>query len=439
MTSAAKSDPESVITPADYERLAIRFKKYCAPPDKNGCIGWTGARDWKGYGICKWKNERFAHRVAWRLANREPIPQDLLVRHLCPEPKRNCVNSEHLATGTRIENRDDDRKAGRIPCGEKHRWAKMTEDVARKVIASFDNGQTRAERARQFGLKLDTIKAIDQGRQWAHLMSEEEIARRKAKIRHIAPVLSLETVRAIKRSQSTSKTRAERAKDFSVRVHVVTCIDEGRKFREVLADEEADKKRIALKQETADREHISSIQKRIDANSTPFVDENGEVHALWKGKTDTTESPRGTIRYFSRAQYVHVASFLASNNMKKMDPGKVVRHKCRFKHCTLVAHLESGTRKDNSADMIRDGTVQRGEKAYNATITEQTAKKIKLSNNCATPTARALTFSATRAQVVAIDRKTRWAWLDVEGAKLDDEDQRRLQAVQTFLQNIDKY
>lgn len=66
-----------------------------------------------GYGII-WNNKRrnwdLAHRRIWQEHN-GPIPQGLMIRHLCHN--RSCVNIDHLALGTMKDNRQDDIDAGK--------------------------------------------------------------------------------------------------------------------------------------------------------------------------------------------------------------------------------------------------------------------------------------------------------------------------------------
>jgi len=85
-----------------------RFWKYV---DQSGgedaCWPWRGARS-RGYGalyIGRLGNRRIietAHRIAYELHHREPIPAALTVDHLCRV--RHCVNPQHLELVSRGEN-----------------------------------------------------------------------------------------------------------------------------------------------------------------------------------------------------------------------------------------------------------------------------------------------------------------------------------------------
>lgn len=66
------------------------------------CIEWTGARK-DGYGIVQIDGRTFqAHRVAWMLRWKMPVPYDLVIDHLCCN--KGCVNADHTEAVTAAEN-----------------------------------------------------------------------------------------------------------------------------------------------------------------------------------------------------------------------------------------------------------------------------------------------------------------------------------------------
>lgn len=92
---------QAMETPSRFGRpVSDRFwEKVDAAGD---CWEWGGSHDRKGYGWFK-ADQRMkrAHRVAWELLV-GPIPDDLVLDHLCINPP--CVNPDHLEPVTGAEN-----------------------------------------------------------------------------------------------------------------------------------------------------------------------------------------------------------------------------------------------------------------------------------------------------------------------------------------------
>lgn len=121
---------------------------------------WTGASNVTGYGRFGITSRRveFAHRAAWILF-RGPIPHGLFVCHKCDV--RLCVNPEHLFIGTAKDNSMDASRKGRlrIPkesfCSdERHQVAKLTNDQVREIRRSNSSSKSLAEK---FGVTYYTI------------------------------------------------------------------------------------------------------------------------------------------------------------------------------------------------------------------------------------------------------------------------------------------
>lgn len=85
----------------------------------NGCVYWTGTIEGRsGYGIVRFNNVNFrAHRISWSLVHGE-IPAGKILDHQCHNESarlgfcfggpscmhRRCVNPEHLALSTHVDN-----------------------------------------------------------------------------------------------------------------------------------------------------------------------------------------------------------------------------------------------------------------------------------------------------------------------------------------------
>lgn len=95
-----------------YRPIEERFaEKYEVDPATN-CWIWTGSLVRGGYGMLKryQQDAILAHRFSFQLHN-GPIPDGMIVRHLCNMPS--CVNPNHLQLGTHEENMRDLNRSGR--------------------------------------------------------------------------------------------------------------------------------------------------------------------------------------------------------------------------------------------------------------------------------------------------------------------------------------
>jgi len=128
------------------------------------CWLWTGCCDAFGHGViginCK---QSFVHRVSWVLAG-NIIPDGHVVRHKCRS--KNCVNPEHLETGTQAENAADMIRDGTSAKGVKNPSCKLTEEQVRQIRASTESG---AFLAKKFGVSQPTICNIRAGKRWSWL------------------------------------------------------------------------------------------------------------------------------------------------------------------------------------------------------------------------------------------------------------------------------
>lgn len=82
--------------------LQERIQAKSIPVPFSGCWLWTGNLNAKGYGrLCLDNKNKYAHRVAYE-AFRGPIPDNLVIDHLCRV--HCCVNPAHMEVVTRGEN-----------------------------------------------------------------------------------------------------------------------------------------------------------------------------------------------------------------------------------------------------------------------------------------------------------------------------------------------
>jgi HNH endonuclease len=142
-------------------------------PALGPCWVWTaGINDKRGgYGMFALRKGviRRSHRIAWELANNEPVPDGLWVLHRCDNPP--CCNPAHLFLGTPKENTADMATKGRdgFPGpGSAHPSARLTEADVLAIRASRLAGVTGAELGRRYGVHRSTIYHLCSDR-WTHV------------------------------------------------------------------------------------------------------------------------------------------------------------------------------------------------------------------------------------------------------------------------------
>lgn len=126
---------------------------------------WAGKFDQDGYSRLSLGGQWIgAHRFACELLN-GPRPGRAHVRHLCgPNPW--CVNPNHLAWGTNLENMADRETDGNTLRGGRSPRSKLTEEV---VLAIYRSTDTNANLAALYGVGTTTVQHIRSGNTWAHL------------------------------------------------------------------------------------------------------------------------------------------------------------------------------------------------------------------------------------------------------------------------------
>lgn len=78
------------------QRFFSKFEK------SNECWNWNGSKNEAGYGTL---GNKYAHRMAWQIANNKEIPSGMVICHHCDNPS--CVNPNHLFIGTQKDNMQD--------------------------------------------------------------------------------------------------------------------------------------------------------------------------------------------------------------------------------------------------------------------------------------------------------------------------------------------
>ncbi|WP_080439241.1 MULTISPECIES: HNH endonuclease [Pseudomonas syringae group] len=144
-----------------------RLERYQIKGD--GCWGWSGTSDGKGYGalsnrLGKPFSPEKAHRISYEKEFGE-IPLGMNVCHSCDNPP--CTNPQHLFLGTQQENMADCSKKGRISpkiLENLNRRRSMTDQMAAEALRRHKAGESMASIARGFGVHQTTVSNYLKGR-----------------------------------------------------------------------------------------------------------------------------------------------------------------------------------------------------------------------------------------------------------------------------------
>jgi len=148
------------------EKKHIKLFEAKVDKDLVGCWEWQAGLGRGKYGKFMAGRETLrAHRVAYELY-KGPIPDGLMVRHMCFNPK--CVNPKHLEVGTAKDNAQDTVRSGRQarPRGSKDGMAKLKECDIPFIRSS---SLTSPVLARMYGVSKTTILRVKSRERWGHL------------------------------------------------------------------------------------------------------------------------------------------------------------------------------------------------------------------------------------------------------------------------------
>lgn len=122
------------------------------------CWFWEGSiNKATGYGSFHYRPAgRYAHRASY-LFQKGAIPTGYVIMHICDV--RTCVNPDHLAAGTRLENMQDRDQKGRykVPTSRKYLSREEKVELARSYRPY---STTHAMLAEKYGVSTQTVRNI---------------------------------------------------------------------------------------------------------------------------------------------------------------------------------------------------------------------------------------------------------------------------------------
>lgn len=149
-------------------------ERFWSKVDKRGsddCWLWTASvvSGKQPYGRMQWTDGlELAHRIAWSLANNQPLP-DEDVLHTCDNPR--CCNPQHLFLGTHDDNMYDMVTKGRASrkYGMANGRAVLTTEEVQEIKEAYASKEfTQMDLAAVFNVSQGTISDIVLGKNRVH-------------------------------------------------------------------------------------------------------------------------------------------------------------------------------------------------------------------------------------------------------------------------------
>lgn len=127
----------------------------------SGCWPYRGTLSTGGYGLYALSGIReAAHRLAWRLSRRRPVPKRAYICHHCDNPP--CCNPRHIYAGTAKSNYRDSVLRGRAAA-----HIKINAEQARDIRYRVTRGGTWPWYvAKEYGIPISLVARIKKGRWW---------------------------------------------------------------------------------------------------------------------------------------------------------------------------------------------------------------------------------------------------------------------------------
>lgn len=164
---------ETIPIPELNDEIKHRFlSKIAYTANPNCCWEWQANTSKSGYGKVTVKGITIlAQRMAYYIhTGIDPIGSIIL--HTCDN--RKCVNPNHLSIGTHKDNSRDMIIKGRgkeqFMNGEKHKNAKLTEDIVREIRRKHSEyGLKSGELALMYGICQPAMSRILSRKRWSHI------------------------------------------------------------------------------------------------------------------------------------------------------------------------------------------------------------------------------------------------------------------------------
>lgn len=147
-----------------------------------------------------------------------PCPPDCECCHNDGDPTNNFVSN--LRWDTRAENLADRLRHGKIPKGQGHRLAKLSESDVREIFRLARQGKTLDQIAAAFGVSFQNVSRILNREMWSHVAIEDDLLVRSKQMRrgedHVRAKLKAADIPEIFRLNRSGLTRQQIAEIYGV-------------------------------------------------------------------------------------------------------------------------------------------------------------------------------------------------------------------------------
>jgi hypothetical protein len=158
-------DPSVVVRTTKGEPLQY-LNAVVLSAEGNDCFIWPFARSGAGYGQIRVDGKiEYVHRIVCKAEHGDPPNPDDEAAHSCGKGHEGCVHRHHLSWKSHAGNHADCIEHGTRQLGEKCVTAKLSNDDVMSIM-KLRGTMFQREIAVQFGVSLETINGIFNGRRW---------------------------------------------------------------------------------------------------------------------------------------------------------------------------------------------------------------------------------------------------------------------------------
>lgn len=199
-----------------------------------------------------------------------------------------------------------------------------------------------------------------------------ETGRSTAGEKHPGATITAEAALAIYKSKLTGEELSIR---YNCSKSVVNQIRAGWSWSSITGATKKEQKTVTKSELDIKDEEKAKRYVRDRVKMVP--DEENEHHLHWIWTRSKFVTGYGQAAFHRKTYNAHIFAYRAFRQCVKIPDGMCVLHSCKRRDCVNPDGLRLGTRKENMADRVRDGTDNRGEKHKRAKLNDGTVLEIR--------------------------------------------------------------